>query len=101
MYLYNAHVRNYNLPRTGLLQPGYKHLYVFSFHCNPGAMFVEVFARSIGNPEVRIEYADIGDEGFGSVAFQLQEPKQIRIRLDWGIYSIQTCEFALFNIDLV
>ena len=101
MYLNNAFVRNYNLPRTGLLQPEYKHFYVFSFQCTPGAIFVEVFARSIGDPDVRIEHADFGNEGSGSVTFQLQEPKQIRIRLDWGIYSIQTCEFALFSIDLV
>ena len=101
MYLDNAYVRNYNLPRTGLLQPGYKHLYVFSFQCTPGTVFVEVFARSIGDPDVRIEHKDFGNEGLGSMTFQLQAPKQIRIRLDWGIYGRQTCEFALFSIDLV
>lgn len=94
-------VKNWNLPRTGLLQPGYKRVYVFSFKCSPGAVFVEVFARSIGQPELRIVTEHFGNEGFGSVKFELNLPRQIRIRLDWVIFNIQQCEFALFSIDLV
>ena len=101
MYLNGAFVRNYNLPRTNLLQPADKRIYVFSFECNPGALFLEVFARSMGPPDVRIKHADFGNEGFGAVTFQLQQPKEIQIRLDWGMYGTRTCEFALFCIDLI
>ena len=101
MYLHRAIVRNYSLPRTDLLQPADKRIYVFSFECNRGAIFVEVFARSKGGPEFRIKHADFGDEALGSVTFELQQPKEIRIRLDWGTYDSHTCEFALFRIDLL
>ncbi len=101
MYLQMANIRNYNLPRTGLLQPADKRIYVFSFQCNPGAVFLEIFARSIGGPEVRIKHADFGNEALGSMTFELNEPKEIRIRLDWGTYGNHMCEFALFSIDLL
>ena len=101
MYLQMANIRNYNLPRTGLLQPADKRIYVFSFQCNPGAVFLEIFARSIGGPEVRIKHADFGNEALGSMTFELNEPKEIRIRLDWGIYGNHMCELALFSIDLL
>ena len=101
MYLHGVLTRNYNLPRTSLLQPGDKQLYAFSFECNPGAVFVEVFARSAGGADVRIKHADFGQEGLGSVIFQLEQPKEIRIRLDWGGYAVHTCEFALFSISLL
>ena len=101
VYLHGANVRNYNLPRTGILQPGDKRIYVFSFKCNPGAVFLEVFARSVGGPDVRIKHADFGIEGLGSVTFELEQPNEVRIRLDWGIYYRHTCEFALFSIDLL
>ena len=101
MYLHGAIVRNYNLPRTSFLQPGVQQFYVFSFECNPGAVFVEVFARSAGGPDVRIKHADFGQEGIGSVIFQLEQPNEIRIRLDWGEYDMRTCEFAIFSIKLL
>ena len=101
MYLNGAFVMNYNLPRTGFLQPGDKRIYVFSFKCNPGYVSLEVFARPVGRPEFRIKEEGFGNEGSGAVTFELQQPEEIRIRLDWGIYYTHTCEFALFCIDLV
>ena len=92
---------NYNLPRTGLLQPGDKRIYAFSFKCNPSSVFIEVFARSIGGPDIRIKNADFGVEGSGSVLFELDKPKEVRIRMEWGIYERRTCEFALFVIDIL
>ncbi len=97
--LHAAFVVNYNLPRTEVLQPGRRRIYAFSFMCNPGYVFVEVFARSVGGPDVRIRHVDFGNEAFGSVTFELQQPSEVRIRLDWGMYFIHTCEFSLFRID--
>ena len=101
MELNGRPLSNYNLPRTGVLQPGDKRIYAFSFKCNPGSVFIEVSARSIGGPDVRIKHADFGDEASGSVLFELDKPKQVRIRLDWGISEQRTCEFALFRIDIL
>lgn len=92
---------NYNLPRTGLLQPGDKRIYAFSFKCNPGSVFIEVSARSIGGRDIRIKHANFGDEGSGSVLFQLDKPKEVGISLDWGISEQRKCEFALFKIDIL
>ena len=99
--LHEQYLSNYNLPRTRLLQPRHRRIYAFSFRCNPGPVFIEVFARSIGQPDIRIKHTTFGDEGLGSVMFELNQPKEVRIRLDWGMYEHRTCEFALFSIDLI
>lgn len=101
MDLDGQHLSNYKLPRTRLLQPGDKRIYAFSFKCNPGSVFIEVFARSIGGPDTRIKHADFGDEGSGTVLFELDKPKEIGISLEWGINEPRTCEFALFRIDIL
>ena len=101
MELNGRPLSNYNLPRTGVLQPRDKRIYAFSFKCNPGSVFIEVFARSVGGPDVRIKHADFGNDASGSVLFEPDKPKQVRIRLDWGISEQRTCEFALFRIDIL
>ena len=50
---------------------------------------------------MRITNADFGTEARGSVQFELQQPKEIRIRLDWRKYYGHTCEVALDRIDLL
>ena len=101
MKLHRQYLSNYNLPRTRLLQPGYHRIYAFSFRCNPGFVAVEVFARSTGGPEIRVSYTQFRHEALGSVMFVLSQPKEVRIRLDWGMYQDRTCEFALFSIDML
>ena len=100
-YLYGQFLRNYNLPRTHLLEPGYHRIYAFSFECNPSYAYIEVFGRrSIVTPDIKIEVARI-QGGSGSVLFELDQPNEVRIRMDWGVYQQRTCEFALFSIDLL